>query len=150
MPLFTLTRIAVRDDGAFGVLKHHLSDYDVAGIPFAVTLERTYLNPTEAGISQKYLSGQLVKVTEGRHVCVRRFYNKGGYFTYEIQQDGHTAILFHRGSIEAHSEGCVLVGERFDLIPMQNTPGISDGSGLTELLRLAADRPSFELEVRSA
>jgi len=142
-PLFTLHRISVGDTGAFGALVHHT---DKGPVVFAATLERTYPTSAEAGISQAYTGlTQYVKVQLGIHKCVKRFFVKGGYDTYEIQQDGHTAILFHKGNIEAHSEGCVLVAESFAMIGSQ--PGIADGSALAEFLNRAGGRAEFDLEV---
>jgi hypothetical protein len=140
-PLFTLQRVVVRDAGAFGVLVHNAP---TGRVPFAVTLERTYPTAAEAGVSEKY-DGQFVKLQRGVHRCERRWFTKGGYFTFEIIQPGHSQILFHRGNIEAHSEGCVLVAESFSAIG--DEPGILDGGGLTEFLKRAAAVDSFDLEV---
>lgn len=140
LPAFTLRRLSVRPEGAYGVLIEHRDESDIEGTPFAVTLERTYSTEAEAGISENYGS-QFVKVQRGIHLCRRRYYTKGGYETYEIVQPGHTAILFHKGSQELHSEGCVLVAEAF------SGAGISDGAGLIEFLQRTSGRQEFDLEV---
>lgn len=125
---FELKRVAILSDGAFGVLLHN-------GVPFAVTLERTY-DP-----------GNTVKITDGPHSCTRSRYNRGGYDTYEIEVPGHDRILFHKGNVELHSEGCVLVAESFSM--MGDKPGISlSAEGFAEFMRRAnIEGDSFVLEV---
>ena len=129
-PQFTLQRVAVGPEGAFGVL---LAD----GLPFALTLERTYDAPT----------GQSVKIPAGRLRCKRSVYYKGGYPTYEIEVPGHTRILFHKGNWETDSEGCVLVGESFTELSGRPALGDSKG-GFSEFMQRAGDAPDFLLEVR--
>jgi hypothetical protein len=125
----------------FGVLRH-------AGIPFAVTLERTYAKgPTGVGSGQA--GDQLVKIPAGVHRCTRGYFIKGNHRTYEITVPGHTRILFHRGNLEADSEGCVLVGERFH--QFTGGPGIASSiEGFQEFMDLAAGRPAFDLDVIEA
>ena len=124
---FQLKRVAIINHGAFGVL---LSD----GIPFAVTLERTY-DP-----------GNTVKIGNGFHECTRSRYNKGGYDTFEIAVPGHTRILFHKGNTELHSEGCVLVAESFAVFG--DKPGVAlSADGFAEFMKRAADADSFTLDV---
>lgn len=92
----SLKRVAIVDDGAFGVL---LFD----DIPICLTVERTYA----AGQSQT------VKIPSGRLLCLRSTYYKGGYPTFEIIVPGHNRILFHKGNIEDDVDGCVALGEKF-------------------------------------
>jgi hypothetical protein len=151
-PLFTLIRLAVRAEGAFGVLIRHADPSDVIGVPFAVTLERTYDKAADAGVSQAYGDAlgalQFVKIVEGRHRCVRRFFERGGYWTYDIQTPEHTATLLHKGVLEQHSEGCVLVGESYSILAA--APGIADsGPGLAEFLSYAGSRAEFDMDVVS-
>lgn len=129
-PSLILRRVSVVPQGAFGVLIDAKT-----GEPFAVSLERTYDSP----------GGPWTKIPPGTWRCVPRWFNKGGYQTFEILIPGHSLILFHKGNVEAHSEGCVLVGERFD--PFDTTFGISDGHGLTELLNRFGDMAEFQLLV---
>jgi hypothetical protein len=98
---FILVRVAVVEAGAFGVLLNAID-----GIPFAVTLERTYSSER----------GPYTKIPQGRFDCGLTRYHRGGYETFEIFVEGHSRLLFHCGNVEAHSEGCVLVGESFELI----------------------------------
>lgn len=122
-----LKRVAVLNDGAFGVLMNK-------GIPFAVTLERTY-EP-----------GNTVKIGNGFHECHRSRYNKGGYDTFEITVPGHDHILFHKGNTELHSDGCVLVAESFAV--MGDKPGIAlSAGGFAEFMKRVEDVDSFILEV---
>jgi hypothetical protein len=88
-----LKTVAMREDGAFSVL---LWD----GRPFAVSVERTFEN------LRTVINGGSLK-------CRRDFYHKGGYETFEIQVKDHDRVLFHKGAIEDHSLGCVILGESF-------------------------------------
>lgn len=124
---FELKRVAVLSDGAFGVFMHN-------GVPFAVTLERTY-DP-----------GNTIKITSGFHECHRSRYNKGNYDTFEITVPGHNQILFHKGNVELHSEGCVLVAESFAVLG--DKPGVAmSAEGFWEFMKRATGVDSFTLEV---
>ena len=126
-PEFDLARVAVREEGAFGVL---LQD----GLPFAVTLERTF-------------EGLRVKIPAGRYVCRSSYFHRGGYDTYEVTGvRGHSRLLFHAGNTEDDSEGCILVGRRFG--ELSGRPAVLESRlGFDEFMRRAAGRPSFDLEV---
>lgn len=129
---FVLIRVAMLPEGAFGVLKH-------AGVPFAVTLERTY--PLAGGL-------YMTKIPPGRHRCVPTWFHRGAYRSFEVIVQGHERLLFHRGNTGADSDGCVLVAESFGLLAAQ--PGILDSTnGFAEFMRLA-DNQAFDLEVREA
>lgn len=122
-----LKRVAILKDGAFGVLMHN-------AVPFAVTLERTY-DP-----------GNTVKIGNGFHECHRSRYAKGGYDTWEITVPGHSRILFHKGNVELHSEGCVLVAESYAVFG--DKPGVAmSGQGFEEFMKRTGDVDSFLLEV---
>ncbi len=105
-----LQRVAVGPEGAFGVLLRQGEP------PFAVTLERTY--PREG-------ASEAPKIPAGRWRCTRSFFHRGGYATFEIHVPGFSRLLFHRGNLETDSEGCVLVGERFDRFGWQSGVGQS-------------------------
>ncbi len=126
--MITLKRVAVHKEGAFGVL---LMD----SIPFCVTLEHTYDQ------AQK-----VVKIPPGKYRCTRSRYHKGGYDTFEIHVPGHSRILFHKGNIEDHSDGCVLLGEQFGV--MNGRPAIlQSGAAFSEFMAKTQGVDSFELQV---
>ena len=90
-----------------------------------------------------------MKIPAGRHRCVRSFYFKGHYETFEILVLGHERLLFHAANLEAHLDGCVGVGRRFGLL--FGKPGIMDSrEGFRDFMTWAGQRHSFDLEVRSA
>jgi hypothetical protein len=127
--LFTIIRVAVEPEGAFGVLKERT-------LPFAVTLERTY-EPDSVAVT---------KIPDGIYECVRTTYHRGGYVTYEIKVPGHSRILFHRGNWETDSDGCTLVGESF--AELLGKPAIADSrGGFSEFMERAAGRDRFNIRV---
>lgn len=124
--LLTLHRVAILQDGAFGVLLWQ-------GVPFAVSLERTY-------------EQCLPKMPVGAHQCIRSRFNKGGYDTFEVVVLGHSRILFHKGNVETDSDGCVLVGEQFGVL--KGKPAIlQSGVAFKELMLLTANYDAFDLTV---
>jgi hypothetical protein len=50
------------------------------------------------------------QIPEGTYFC-KRFSGVKYKNTFEIIVPGHTALLFHAGNIEAHTEGCILMGQ---------------------------------------
>ncbi len=133
--LFSIRRVASIPDGCFGVLLH-------AGVPFAVTLERTY--PQFPDHPNGY---QLVKIPPGRYRCLRTYFNRGQYPTYEITGvAGHSRLLFHRGNLETDSDGCVLVASKFG--ELKASPAVLESNaGFAEFMSRAMMAQEFELEV---
>lgn len=125
-PVFTLKTVAVREDGCFSALLHD-------GQPFAVTCERTF-------------DGAKPVIRNGRYLCKRTQYHKGGYETYEVMVPGHSRVLLHRGNKEEDSEACVLVAESFAVMDGQTVIGDSKG-GFTEFMDRAGGVDEFWLEV---
>lgn len=126
-PEFELVRVAVREEGAFGVLKY-------LGLPFALTLERT-------------LTGGQVVIPPGDCECRRTRYHKGGYETFEVPVAGHNRVLFHVGNVEDDSAGCILVGLQFGQV--QGRPGVQlSRLGFQQFMRKAGPRASFLFRVR--
>lgn len=136
-PLFTLKRVARREDGCFGVLLHHApGTFELDGAPFAVTVERTFENSR-------------VVIPSGVARCTRTTYWKGGYPTYEIHVPGHTRLLFHKGNMESQSLGCVLVAKSFGEIGMAHgapVNGVIDSAGgFADLMRRSGNVDEFAL-----
>ncbi len=122
-----LHRVAILPDGAFGVLLH-------LGVPFAVTLERTYGE------------NDLIKIPTGIWRCVRTRFIRGGYDTYEILVPGHSRLLFHIANQEGQLDGCIAVAESFAMFDLK--PGIAQSRiGFVEFMNRAANAPEFDLEV---
>ena len=135
---FELVRLCIAPEGAFGVL---LAD----GLPAGpLTLERTY--PL---LQSKPTGPQMTKIARGRYRCVRTYYYKGQYETFEILVPGHSRLLFHCGNTETDATGCVLLGRRFGTI--NGAPALLESrTGFAEFMLLNRDRTTFDLEVRSA
>lgn len=121
-----LKTVAVLPDGCFSVL---LWD----GRPFAVSVERTFDD------------GRPV-IQNGEYECLRDFYHKGGYPTFEIQVEGHDRVLFHKGNKETDSAGCVLVAESFGVLD-SGLIVLDSKHGFDEFMGLAAGLASFKMQV---
>ena len=125
---FELVRVAVDEAGAFGVL----SD---SGIPFAVTLERTF--------------GDKIIVPPGEYLCPRTRFHGGNYATYEVPVPGHDRVLFHIGNLEEDSMGCILVGLQFGFL--HGKPGVLlSRLGFRAFMQRAGNHPKVHLRVLEA
>jgi hypothetical protein len=125
-----IKHVAIIDQGAFGVI---LAD----GIPFAVTLERSYLQGEQ----------QVTKIPNGKYHCRKRYYHAGGYATFEIIVSGHQFIMFHKANVESQLDGCVAIGEEFGILNGQ--PAIlhcGNGGGFDEFISKTADLKEFDVE----
>lgn len=103
-----LKRTDFRKDGIYGVLLKE------DGSILAYTLEHSYRDAFG-----KYLP----KVSDGEYICTRGIHRLAGaesnIETFQIQDvPGHTNILFHIGNFNEDSEGCVLLGEYINKVPM--------------------------------
>jgi hypothetical protein len=107
------------------------------GVPFALTLERPWLN-NERRVSC---------IPAGTYRCIRHTAPKFGN-TYWIQDvPGRSEILFHKGAIAAHSAGCVLVGEQFN--PVLGEDGITaSAEGFSQFMSTLDGDAEFELVIR--
>jgi hypothetical protein len=140
-PNLELVRVRVAPAGAFGVLvaEHH---------PIAVTLEPTWALPDAPAV-------QSVKIPVGRYLCRRSWFHRGAYETFEVVVPGHSRLLFHRGNVEEDSEGCILVGRRFNPEApriLESVLGFADfmrWADRTFADRVSVPRSSYELLVRS-
>lgn len=129
--IITLKRIALRDDGTFGVLL-------IDGRPFAVSLERPWRN-NRCGESC---------IPEGEYTCARVNSTKFGLTWMVKDVPGRGEILFHAGNTFKDSHGCILVAEKFATWS-DGTTSIADSRlGMAELMSLTRDVVSFNLIVR--
>jgi len=95
-----LKRVAHTDKATYGVL------LGTGGTPFAVTVERPWLNNTP----------QQSCIPVGTYQCKRVQSPRFGD-TFEVTNvPGRSHILFHAGNVAADSLGCILVGHGFDAV----------------------------------
>tara|TARA_Y100001963_G_C6767031_1_gene442873 strand:+ start:1286 stop:1762 length:477 start_codon:yes stop_codon:yes gene_type:complete len=129
MKRFVIKRIASISDGTFGVLVF-------GGIPFALTLEPPWMGNTP-NVSCIPAASYIVRQTSSP-----RFGE-----TYEITNvPGRSHILFHKGNVEQHTKGCILVGEQFSVISDYN--GIAQsGAGFAEFLVKTEMVKEFALDI---
>lgn len=83
----------------------------------------------------------------------RRFYGVKWKNTFEIIRpgtngvDGHTALLFHPGNVEEHSEGCVLQGDSVGKLNEQRAV-LNSGATFQRFLHYTKNVESFALNIR--
>jgi hypothetical protein len=124
-----LRRIATTAHGVFGVLFWE-------GEPFAVTLEQ----PERENRTRESC------IPRGTYLCKRVKSPRFGDTFEVLNVIGRTAILFHKGNTHKDTQGCVLVGEAFNVV--DGLPGITySGEGFTEFMKRTAGLTSFVLEV---
>lgn len=124
--LITVKRVAKLDEGVFGAILH-------LGVPFAVTLEHSFLDNQPI-------------IPAGRYLCKARRYNRGGYETFEITGvDGHSLLLFHKANWETDLEGCVGIGEGFAMLDGRLAISQS-GQGFGEFMQKVGHLPSFQVK----
>jgi len=129
MAKFAIKRVAMLPTSSFGVF---LDD----GVPFAVTVERPWLN------NQRSISC----IPADTYLCKRVRSPKFGN-TFEITGvPNRSAILFHKGNLSDDSHGCVITGEQFE--PLNGKDGIvASAHGFEEFLRRTEGLDEFWLDV---
>ena len=129
MKTLILKRIADNKDGTFGVLLD-------GQIPFALTLERQWLN-NEKGKSC---------IPVGEYTCKRVLSPKFGD-TFEVQNvPNRSNILFHKGNINYDTHGCLLVGEQFEKFD-DKTAVLSSAKGFSEFMERLKGEKEFLLRI---
>lgn len=132
--MLNITRVSYLEEGAFSVALWE-------GVPFAVTVERTYPGG-RAGVNS-------VKIKPGAYKCVRSFYHRGGYDCWQIIGGDITAerrVLIHKANVEDDLDGCIGIGEQFGRI--QGKPAVlQSGVAFIELMALSARLSEFDLSV---
>ena len=127
MKTLTLKRIIENKDGMFGVL----IDWDV---PFALTLERQWLN------NEPMLSC----IPAGDYICKRVISPKFGDVFKIIGVEGRNNILFHKGNVIDHTEGCILIGEEFGSLDGK-TAVLNSGKGFGEFMEKLKGLDEFKI-----
>lgn len=124
-----LRRVAGTDYATYGVLARD-------GVPFAVTLERPWLDNRARESC----------IPAGVYLCKRVQSPKFGD-TFEVTSvPGRSHILFHKGNVAEDSLGCILVGESFN--PVKGKPGITaSAEGYGEFMALQRGLNTFTLTV---
>lgn len=128
----TLLRVGSSERGTFGVLRY-------GQVPFALTLERPWLNNEE----------QKSCIPTGAYICQRV---RSPHFgdTFEVTNvPGRSHILFHKGNVIEDTEGCILVAEEFSGT-FEQPMLVSSQRGFSELLALLDGQLSFALDIQEA
>jgi hypothetical protein len=128
-----LGRIKDTEFGTFGILFSE-------GIPFALTLENTWLNNVR----------NVSCIPIGKYVCKRFNSTKFGN-TFQIlgvpKRGNGEAIIFHKGNLDDDTRGCILIGEQFELL--NGEPAIlRSGKGFAEFMEKNKHVNEFDLIIR--
>jgi hypothetical protein len=141
--------ISKREDGCFSGLAWRTEEEARLGLdgrPIGVSVERTFENLRTV-------------IGNGIFLCVRDYYIKGGYETFEINVEGHTRVLFHKGALEDHSRACVILAESFGGYDRakkayaqradgdDQTAVLGSSAGFDEFMKLASGLDEFYMEV---
>ena len=89
--------------------------------------------------------GDKFQIPSGLYQC-KRFHGHRWKDTFEIIVEGHTALLFHSGNIEAHSEGCVLLGQYPGKLG-ENRAVLNSGATFRKFMGRMENVEEFELEI---
>ena len=127
--VITLKRISEIDDGTFGVL----CDDDV---PFAVTLEPNWRD-----------NGKNSCIPNGVYLCKRTRYIKNNYNTFEVLDvPKRSRILLHKGNVENHSLGCILIAEQYETLNGKIAV-LRSAKGFDEFMYRVKDCATFALVI---
>ena len=108
-------------------------------LPFALTCERAWLD------NQHDVSC----IPTGSYTCKRGHFSTIFPNNFQVMDvPNRTGILIHRGNVQEHSKGCMLVAEQFEIINNESGVAASD-KGFTELMFRTSGVESFNLEILS-
>lgn len=132
MKTLELIRVAMSlDFGTTGVLKFE-------GVPFALTMERPWLN-NQKGISC---------VPEGTWMNKRVTSPKFGDTFELVGVNGRDKILYHRGNIQDDSHGCIIIGEQFEVL--DGKPAVlASSKGFGEFLYKLKSEIEFRIAIKN-
>ena len=131
MKKIILQRITGNDECTTGALVYNWR-------AFCLTLEDAWRG-NKTGISC---------IPPGHYVCKRGPSPKRGYDVWWVQDVyGRADIQIHKGNTDMDTEGCILVGERFE--PIKDKQAVlQSADAWWELNQILKDDNEFELEVR--
>ena len=117
MKSLTIKRISNSSYGTFGVLLDNF-------IPFAVTLEPEWLGNIR----------DVSCIPSGQYTCRRLHSGRFGDTFQVLDVPDRTGILFHRGTVEGDTAGCILVAEEYGVLG-DDVAVLSSGRGFGEFMR---------------
>ncbi len=111
------------------------------GIPFALTLENTWINNIR--------NHSCIPI--GKYKCKRHTSPKHGktFRIMDVPNRGEIeGILFHKGNLDDDTRGCILIGEQFE--SLNGEPAIlRSGKGFAEFMERNKDIDEFGLIIRN-
>lgn len=109
-----------RDQGTFGVLSVHqglpqpmtIADLQMTDPPIRLPSEKTKLFECHT-VERPWANNapNISCIPEGDYTLVPRWFYRGGYMTWEVTNvPNRSLILFHKGNLAIHVEGCIALG----------------------------------------
>jgi len=89
--------------------------------------------------------GDKYQIPSGQYKC-KRFHGHKWKDTFEIVVENHSALLFHSGNVEAHSMGCVLLGQYPGKLKGQRAV-LNSGVTFKEFMRRLENVKEFDLSI---
>ena len=90
-------------------------------------------------------SGDKYQIPSGQYKC-KRFHGHKWKDTFEIVVESHSALLFHSGNVEAHSMGCVLLGQYPGKLG-ENRAVLNSGKTFKRFMERMVNHDEFDLEI---
>lgn len=84
-------------------------------------------------------------IPAGDYKC-KRFHGIKWPNTFEIIVEGHTAVLFHAGNVEADTHGCVLLGATTGKLKGQRAV-LNSGITFENFMNMLYNETEFELKI---
>lgn len=130
MKRLKIKRVVSNEKGVFSVLVYN-------NAPFAVTAERADLCNT-ADVSC---------IPAGKYICRLLPSSRHGMCWHVMNVPNRTDILFHKGNIPSEdSEGCVLIGESFDILFDQQAV-LNSLHGYNDFMNILMNETEFHLTI---
>ena len=129
MRVLTLNRLPEIEDGTFGTLRTE-KGY------FCLTLEPNWKdNKTDISC-----------IPKGEYICKRHDSPKYGQVFQVCDVPNRENILIHKGNIESHTKGCIILGENFGVLN-DKIAILSSGDAYAEFTHILRDDLEFKLVI---
>lgn len=138
----TIKRVCFTDDGVLGVMIFNNK-------PVCVTLEEEW----------KDNKNSISCIPGDRSYLCQRYTRPSGMVTYQVLDvPGRTFILFHPGTTEIDTEGCILQGKEFGTVEAKDDDSgqkerqiavLRSKEAFNDFMNLTNEKPTFLLHIKN-